>query len=88
MLQEAASKIMRQMGRDSNQINRIYPMPFFRAEVGKMVSLNDTISESDLQIILAYLSREKSAIVYNDHVSWIPSPIYEHLVTTLLARQV
>ena len=76
------------MGRDSNEIDRIYPMSLFIAKVAKIISSNDKISETDLQAILIYLSREKAVIDYNDKVSHtlIPSPDY--LVTSLLACQV
>ena len=58
------------MGSPSNQINSIYPMLLFRVEAGKILKLHDELSDGDLRLILKYLARDKSAIVYDAEVSY------------------
>lgn len=53
------------MGSRSNQINRIYPMLLFKVEAGKILELHNELSDGDLHLILTYLARDKSAIVYD-----------------------
>ena len=70
LIQEAASKIAKEMGNQNNQINRIYPMSIFNTEAGKILGLPDGLTENDLHLILTYLTRETSRIVYDPEVSW------------------
>ena len=58
------------MGSQTNQINRIYPMLLFQVEAGKILKLHNGLSNGDLHLILTYLSRDKSAIVYDAEVSY------------------
>ena len=69
LTQEAASKIINEMGSQSNQINRIYPMSVFSSEAGKTLGLQDGLTENDLHLILKFLARDKSRIVYDTGVS-------------------
>lgn len=66
--QDAANKTVEQMADHSNQIDRIYPMSHFRAEVARVMSLETGLSDSDLQIILKFLACDRSAIVYDSQV--------------------
>lgn len=68
LIQEAASKILNQMDR-SNQIDRIYPMSMFTTEAGKILKSQNGLTESDLHLILTYLARDKSRIIYDAKVS-------------------
>ncbi len=79
MAQEAASKIVNQIGGERNQINRIFPMSFFRTEVTRITNSCNRLTDSDLKIILTHLDRDKSAIVYDDQVSHVPSSIFRPL---------
>ena len=56
------------MANKSNQVDRIFPMSHFRAEVAKAMKLVLGISGYDLDILLKYLARDKSAIFYDDQV--------------------
>ena len=67
--QEAARKILQHMGGESNQMNRIYPIPVFRSEVAKAIDFNGRLTDDDTQILLTYLGREKSAVTYDNQVS-------------------
>ena len=69
LIQEAASKILKGMGSQSNQINRIYPMSMFSTEVCKILNLH-ALTDNDLHLILKYLARDKSGIIYDTEVSW------------------
>ncbi|KAM0801760.1 Snf7-domain-containing protein [Usnea florida] len=64
-VEEAASKVANVMGSQSNQVNRIYPMLLFQVEAGKILKLHNELSNGDLNLILTYLARDKSAIVYD-----------------------
>lgn len=68
--QEAASKIVKEMGSSSNQIDRIYSMSMFSAEAGKILRLHDGLTENDLHLILTYLARDESRIVYDTEVRY------------------
>lgn len=69
LIQEAASKIVNKMGSSSNQIDRIYPMSMFSTEAGKVLKSQNGLTESDLHLILKYLARDKSRIIYDAEVS-------------------
>ena len=58
------------MGIHSNQVDCIYPMPMFRAEASKILKIHNGLTESDLNIILTYLARDQSKIVYDAEVCW------------------
>lgn len=64
-VEEAASKIVNKMGSSSNQIDRIYPMSMFSTEAGKVLKSQNGLTESDLHLILTYLARDKSRIIYD-----------------------
>lgn len=64
-VEEAASKIVNKMGSSSNQIDRIYPMSMFSTEAGKVLKSQNGLTESDLHLILKYLARDKSRIIYD-----------------------
>ena len=57
------------MGSQSNHIDRIHSMSSFSIEVGKILKLNNGLTERDLHILLTYLARDKSRIVYDTEVS-------------------
>lgn len=71
-IQEAASKILKRLGSESNPVDRVFPMANFSAEVSKILEAHDGLAESDLHILLTYLARDKSAIVYDLEVSLFP----------------
>lgn len=60
------------MGGRSNLINRIYPMSMFRSEAGNTLNIHDGLTENDLHLLLTYLARDKSRIVYDPEVSYLP----------------
>lgn len=69
LLQEAASKIVNELGSQTNQINRIHPMTIFSTEAGKILKSPNGMTESDLHLLLIYLARDKSKIIYDAKVS-------------------
>ena len=71
---EAASKITKHLGNESNQINRIYPISAFSSEAARIMNMQGKLTESDLQVILVYLARDKSAIIYDNEVGQIHTP--------------
>ena len=73
LTQEAGSKIVNEMGSQSKQTNRIYPMSMFSSEASKILGLQDGLTENDLHLILKFLARDKSRIVYDTGVSWCSS---------------
>lgn len=56
------------MAGQSNQIDQIYPISMFSAEAAKIMNTHEQLTESDLQIVLRYLARDKSAIIYDSQV--------------------
>lgn len=64
-IEEAASMIVNEMGSRNNQIDRIYPMSTFSTEAGKILSSHHGLTNSDLHLILTYLARDKSRIIYD-----------------------
>lgn len=61
--------IVNEMGSRNNQIDRIYPMSTFSTEAGKILSSHHGLTNSDLHLILTYLARDKSRIIYDAEVS-------------------
>ena len=59
---------MKHMTGQSNQVDRVYPIQMFGAEAAKLMNIHEQLTESDLQIILRYLARDKSAIIYDRQV--------------------
>ncbi len=69
LIQEAANKIVNEMGNRSNPVDRIYPMSMFRIEAGNVLKSPNGLTKNDLHIILTYLARDKSSIVHDAEVS-------------------
>ena len=85
VIQEASNKIIKQMAGQSNQVDRIYPISIFSAEAAKILNTpnaHEQLTETDLQTILTYLARDKSAIIYDDQVGHL-----RHLQIVELIRQ-
>ena len=64
-VEQAVSKVFEQMAAWTSQVDRIHPMEMFREEAGSAMGLDGRISDSDLAILLAVLSRDKGAIVHD-----------------------
>ncbi|CAF9939735.1 MAG: Charged multivesicular body protein 7 [Alectoria fallacina] len=64
-VEEAASMIVSQMGSHRNQIDRTYPMSMFSTEAGRILKSQNGLTKSDLHLILTYLARDKSNIIYD-----------------------
>lgn len=67
-------EVLKRVSSGSNEADQVYPMPFFRDEVSKAIGVRGGVSDSDFQIILTYLGRDKSAIIYDSRVSLTPYP--------------
>lgn len=57
------------MGKETNQADRIHPIPLFKAEAAKILGMPRGVTDGDLRVILKYLERDKSAIVYDNQAS-------------------
>lgn len=57
------------MGKETNEADRIHPISHFRAETAKVLGMPQGVTDGDLRVILRYLERDESAIVYNDQAS-------------------
>ena len=68
-LQEAAGKVLARLGSRTNLVDRIYSRDMFSEEATKAMELRSGLSESDLQVLLRHLARDKGAIIYDDQVS-------------------
>lgn len=77
LVQEAASMIVSQMGSHRNQIDRTYPMSMFSTEAGRILKSQNGLTKSDLHLILTYLARDKSNIIYDAEVSYSHSNIVQ-----------
>ncbi|MCJ1277606.1 hypothetical protein MMC21_005420 [Puttea exsequens] len=65
-IEEAGNKILNYFEDGSNLVDRIYPMSKFKTEIAKALSLGHDLTESDGKVMLTYLARDRSAIVYDD----------------------
>ena len=79
---------MKEINSANGPIDRIYPMPSFRTKVAKAIRPGETLTENDFQILLTYLSRDISTMVYDDQVSYVRSSNLEHLVMIIVDSQV
>ncbi|KAL6719109.1 hypothetical protein ACLMJK_003346 [Lecanora helva] len=64
-VERAGQAILKQIANQTNRLNRIFPMSHFRTWVGELLNLDKELSNSDLQIILVHLSRDKASISYD-----------------------
>ena len=74
------------MGNHSNQTDRIYPISIFSSEAARILNTQGKLTESDLQVILVYLARDKSAIIYDNQVGQIeisPTRYLTHWLQTV-----
>lgn len=53
----------------TNQVERIYPMSFFKEEIANILDTREGLTDSDHRIILTHLGRDKSAIIFDSQVS-------------------
>ena len=67
-VQEAAGKVLSQMSNRTNLVDRIYPRQVFAKEDSRALELQGDLTESDLQVLLKFLARDKGAIVYDNEV--------------------
>ena len=61
--------MMKQMANSSNPVDRIYPISLFSIEAARAINLKNELTDSDLEVILTYLARDKSAILYDSQAS-------------------
>lgn len=64
-VEDAASKILKDMANRGSRGDQIFPMTLFAKEATKAIGLKDEMTESDLSIVLKHLARDKDAIVYD-----------------------
>ena len=69
--QEAASQIIKKIGSNSSKTDGIYPMALFIDEVAKILNTHQLLTDTDSQILLKYLSRDRSVIIHDAQVSFI-----------------
>ena len=67
--QEAANKVIERLCNVGNQVDRIYSMSLFKEEVTQAIDLREGLTDDDLTILLRYLDRDKSAVIYDEKVS-------------------
>ena len=67
--QEAAVKVLAQLGSRTNLVDRIFSRDMFSKEASRAMELQNGLSESDLKVLLKHLARDKGAISYDDQVS-------------------
>lgn len=56
------------MSRKTNRIDRTYPVGAFRREAGELLQLSRAISDTDLDVLLIYLSRDKNMASFDKNV--------------------
>lgn len=54
----------------SNVAERIFSRRMFREKVAQAMNLDRRVTDSDLSVILIYLSRYKGVIIYDDDASF------------------
>lgn len=69
---EAASRILSHSIRANTDVDRVYSRGMFRRKVAEALNLDTEVTDSDLNIIVTFLSRDKSMIIY-DHDARITS---------------
>lgn len=52
-----------------SQAGAIYPMSIFKKEAAQAMNLRDSLTDSDLNVVLTHLARDTGAIVYDQSVS-------------------
>jgi len=62
---EAATEVMRALDVHLSRIERVLPMNVFAAEAARTLKRPGGLTDDDLKILLVYLSRDKSYLVYN-----------------------
>ncbi|MCJ1454331.1 hypothetical protein MMC28_004684 [Mycoblastus sanguinarius] len=73
-VEEAGEKMMKQMANSSNPVDRIYPISLFSIEAARAINLKNELTDSDLEVILTYLARDKSAILYDSQAVKFKGP--------------
>ena len=73
---------MKQMANSSNWIDRIYTFSKFSTEAAKAMNLKGVLTDSDRDVVLTYLARDKQAVVFDRSVSFI-SHVYLLSLTRL-----
>ena len=66
--QDAASKIMSRMSHGTNQVDRIFSRQAFSREAARSLELRGELTESDLEVLLQHLARDKQAVTYSSEV--------------------
>ena len=56
------------MRRKANRIDRTFPMGAFRREASELLQLSRAISDTDLDVLLVYLSRDKKMAYFDKNV--------------------
>ena len=62
---------MKNLQSRKNQVDRILTRPMFRRDVAAALDIATEISETDLAILLTYLSRDRQILVYDETVSLV-----------------
>lgn len=70
-VKKAASQILSHLNQGKPQVDRVYTMSMFRKNVTTTLSLKNEVTDTDLNIILKFLARDKRAIVYDREASTV-----------------
>ena len=56
------------MSKKTNRIDRTFPMGAFRREASELLRLSQAMSDTDLHVLLIYLSRDKRMAFFDENV--------------------
>ena len=71
-VQEAANKVIQKLNHTTNQVDGVYPMPTFKREVAQAMGMIKGVTDDDVKILLRYLGKDKSIVLYDESVSQTP----------------
>ncbi len=67
LLQDSAESVLKRM-RNADMVDRIFSKDMFSAEFTNVLSTTHDLSESDIEILLTFLKRDKKALLYDGQV--------------------
>ena len=56
------------MSHETNQVDRIFSRQAFSREAARSLELRGELTESDLEVLLKHLARDKQAVTYSSQV--------------------
>ena len=57
------------MSYKSNQVDRVQPLEIFRREAAQVINTKDGLTDSDLDVLMKFLARDKGEIAYDYEAS-------------------